>query len=219
MTVLAIDTALGACSAAVGDEDGVRAARFAQTAAGQTELLIPMIRAVLDEAGLAPGALTRIAVTIGPGSFAGTRIGLAAARAMARVHGIPVLGLTSLEALAGGAELEGPRIVAFDARKGQLYLQAFAGDLAPLSEPVAASLLEAEAALGGVPAGAVLLGSGAAALGAQWGMEGAVRPPLWPNAADFLMLAARHPATRGPFPRPLYLRAPGAVPYQPTARP
>jgi tRNA threonylcarbamoyladenosine biosynthesis protein TsaB len=212
--VLAIDTTLGACSAAVGDETGPLATRFAQTGTGQAELLLPMIVAVMEEAALAPPALGHIAVTIGPGSFAGTRIGLSTARAMALALHIPLIGLTSLESVAAAVTDPVPRIVAFDARKGELYVQGFDADLKPLTDPLAVTPEGAVMALNTMPADSLILGSGAAALGMVMGRERAVRAPFWPDAATFLAYAAGKPAHTGDPLRPLYLRAPGAMPYR-----
>ena len=201
----------------MGDERSVLAARFAETAAGQAELLVPMIESALREAGITPADLHAIAVTIGPGSFAGTRIGLAVARGMALVTGARLIGLTTFEAVAAAIPEGNPCVVAFDARKGQLYLQAFATNRTPMREPIAANVLEAAAALGEIPDGAWLVGSGAPALAAALGLEESVRPLLWPDAARFLPDVARHGTPSDTIPRPLYLRAPGAVAYRPMA--
>jgi len=173
-----------------------------------------MISAAMDEAGLPFSALGRIAVTIGPGSFAGTRIGLSVARAMSLALGIPIVGMTSLEAVAGAISEPVPRIVAFDARKRELYLQVFDADLRPHTEPLAAALDNAAQALTRISPDSVIIGSGASALAPILGMPGAVRPPLWPDAKTFVALAARRAPAIGSVPSPLYLRAPGAKPYR-----
>jgi tRNA threonylcarbamoyl adenosine modification protein YeaZ len=80
--VLAIDTALAACAVAVFETDGARmlARESLAMARGHAEALLPLIARVMDEAGIEFSALDRIAVTIGPGSFTGLRVGIAAAR-------------------------------------------------------------------------------------------------------------------------------------------
>jgi len=98
--ILAFDTALGACSAAVWADGLVLARAFEPRSRGHAEALLPMIEAVLAEAGLRLDALDRLAVTVGPGSFAGTRVGLAAARGLALATGLPLVGVTTLEAVA-----------------------------------------------------------------------------------------------------------------------
>jgi len=211
LITLTIETALGACSVAVGDEEAVLAARYEERAEGQAERLIPMIDEALKEAGLSPAALQRIGVTIGPGSFTGTRIGLATARALGLARGIPVLGITTLEALALQTPADSPALVAFDARRGQLYVQMFAAGEArtPLCAALAVSPQEAAAQLP-APAGAfTLIGSGAAALAqalppSRFAMA-RIAPTLFPEAAGFLTAIARQ-AAPAQMPRPLYLR-------------
>ena len=205
MLVLALDTALGACSVAIGDAQGISACRFEAMGTGHAEALMPMIEAVLAEARVAPGQLDRLGVTIGPGSFTGTRIGLAAARAFGRALGIPVIGVTTFEALA--VRMPGrPRVVAFDARRGQIYVQFFAADGTPRNDGAALEATDAARHLEewGVR-DPVLLGSGAAMLGEMTGAE--ISEYVWPDASAFLPLIARAPMPKD-MPRPLYLRAP-----------
>ena len=98
--LLALDTAGTACSAAVWCAGKVRARRFEVMARGQSERLVPMIEAVMSEAGIAYGALDAVAVTLGPGGFTGVRIGLATARALALAWARPIIGVSNFEALA-----------------------------------------------------------------------------------------------------------------------
>jgi tRNA threonylcarbamoyladenosine biosynthesis protein TsaB len=99
--VLAFDTSAGACSAAVLGGDGtVLARRCEALERGHAERLLPMLRDVLAEAGVEIADLALLAVTIGPGTFTGIRIGLAAARGLALASGLPLVGVTSLEAVA-----------------------------------------------------------------------------------------------------------------------
>src|ERR1700687_5333867 len=103
MRVLAIDTALEACSAAVLDtERASLAARESRPMVrGHAEALLPLIARVLERAGLDVAEIDRIAVTTGPGSFTGLRVGIAAARGIALATGQPAVGVSTLAAFAG----------------------------------------------------------------------------------------------------------------------
>src|SRR3569833_864960 len=102
MLILAIDTALDHCAAAVLDSDAavMRAQQSLPMKRGHAEALMPLIARVMKEAGLPFAALDRIAVTTGPGSFTGLRVGLSAARGIALAAGTPVVGVTTLTAYA-----------------------------------------------------------------------------------------------------------------------
>ena len=102
MQILAIDTALEACSVAVFDtEGGSRAkSRSLPMARGHAEALMPLIATVMSDARTEFDELDRIAVTVGPGSFTGLRVGVAAARGIGLAAGKPVVGLTTLAAMA-----------------------------------------------------------------------------------------------------------------------
>ena len=142
MKILALDSALSACSVAVLANGVVRAVRRQAMARGQAEALLPMVRAALDEAGLGFADLDRLAVTIGPGSFTGLRIGLAAARGLALATGLPLTGITTLEALAAAADPAARQgrgtVVLIDSRRGDVFMQIFGADAVPLSKPAAA---------------------------------------------------------------------------------
>src|SRR5438045_8275538 len=130
MRILAIDTALEACSAAVL-ETGRAAIIAAETqvmARGHAEALMPMIARVMDAAHTEFAELDRIAVTVGPGSFTGLRVGISAARGIALAAGKPAVGLSTLAALAAPliATDDGTQVVAaIDARHEHIYLQVF----------------------------------------------------------------------------------------------
>ena len=102
MRVLAIDTALEACSVAVLDTERaeLRAHESLSMQRGHAEALMPMVARVLDRAQLDFSAIDRVAVTTGPGSFTGLRVGIAAARGIALAAGKPAIGLTTLAAFA-----------------------------------------------------------------------------------------------------------------------
>lgn len=224
MKILGIDTCFESCSVAVGS--GLAAAnpliiaRTEPMATGQAERLMPMIQEVMAEAGLAFSDLDRIAVTVGPGTFTGMRIGVAAARALALALGIPIAGFTSLEVMAMNAQFRDrgswpdSLAIAVDARRGQVYFQPFIPGWPPhCAEPRIVSIAEAAARPGEGPL--VFAGSGgalAAEAARQAGREArAILPTLAPNMADALPLAATRSPVAGP-PRPLYLRPPDAKP-------
>ena len=99
--ILALDTTLGACSAALGDpHGGVLAAAFERRARGHAESIIPMIQAIFEDSGTARNEVAGIVCTSGPGSFTGLRVGLAAARGLALGLGVPAAGVPTLEVLA-----------------------------------------------------------------------------------------------------------------------
>ena len=171
MLVLAIDTALEACSAAVLDTGAgaVAAHDSLPMQRGHAEALMPLIARVMQRAGTAFAELDRIAVTTGPGSFTGLRVGLAAARGIALAAGKPAIGLTTLAAYATplvAADATRAVVAAIDARHDQVYLQVFgpggrtvvAARVAPLREALRVSAT-------GAPA---LVGTGATMLAEAW---------------------------------------------------
>ena len=207
MTVLALDSTMAACSAAVWANGGIAARRRELRLRGHAESLVPMVAAVLEEARIDCAELDAIAATRGPGTFAGVRIGLAAACGLALACARPLVGLSSLEALAAGAEAFAagrPVVVAAEARRGQVYAQRF-----PEGPPPAAMSAAAAAAL--APEGPVAVaGDAAARVAALMGARAAVAPgDGLPDAADAARLALGRAPRRAP-PAPLYLRAPGA---------
>ena len=153
MKILAIDTATAACSAALMSDGEIIAARHQAMMRGHAEALLPMVEAVM--AGVAYDSLGLIATTVGPGAFIGLRVGLAAARGLALAGGLPMIGVTTLEALAHGAgEVRGERAVVavLNARREEVYYQPFDGALTPLSPPRVGAPLAVE-----LPEGPVLL--------------------------------------------------------------
>jgi tRNA threonylcarbamoyladenosine biosynthesis protein TsaB len=208
--VLGLDCAGGACSAAILGEERILASRLAVMERGQSEALMPMIAAVLEEAALDLPALDLLAVTCGPGSFTGLRTGLAAARGLALASGLPLLGVTCFDAVAEAvARPDRARslVVALESRRAELYLQRFDGAFAAPPALVAAEDWEAFAP----PGGFAVVGDGARRF-----VAGLPRPDAEILAADPIdaahvaRLAARRwrPGTRPPSPLPLYLRVP-----------
>lgn len=204
MKTLIIDTALGACTAVAADGPRVAAVRGEDMARGHQERLGGMVRDVMGVAGWSYDALDRIAVTTGPGSFTGLRVGLAFAQGLALALGRPVTGLSTLAALARDAQAGAGETVwsLIDARRGQVYAQPFR-DGAPLAEPAALDLETAARRMAETQA-AVAVGSGAA-LAPVAGVRIIARAAPSPGA--LARLAADEP---GGAARPLYLRAPDA---------
>src|ERR1700704_5422858 len=151
MLILAIDTALDACSAAVLDTDASKmlAQESQPMKRGHAEALMPLIARVMKESGVAFASLDRIAVTAGPGSFPGLRVGLSAARGIGLAANKPVVGLTTLTAYAApvvGQNAEQPVISAIDARHDHVYFQVVSGNGSSLIRPRVAPVEEALAA-------------------------------------------------------------------------
>jgi len=218
MRILAFDTATTGCSAAVWADGAVAAHRARAMPRGQSEALLPMIQEAMAAAGMAFGDLDLLAVTVGPGAFTGLRIGLAAARGMALAAGLPCLGVTTMEAVAEAVPEEergdGPVLIALDAKRADLYAQAFGPEGAPLAAPAAVlpedlpDLLPpgaAAATVAGDAAGPALEALAAAGIAGR-----ASSAPGVPDAARIAALAARRwrPGTELPAPAPLYLRPP-----------
>jgi tRNA threonylcarbamoyladenosine biosynthesis protein TsaB len=141
-TLLAIDTAAPRLALALL-RDGDRVDVLVEDmATGQAERLFPALAALMPRAQTTYSDLTRIAVTTGPGSFTGLRIGLSAARGLALALNIPVLGIPSLLALSLCAGCE-PLGVLLDARRGEAYFQSFSGPGIPVGEPALLPIDEA----------------------------------------------------------------------------
>ena len=217
MRVLAIDTALEACSAAVLDtEQGVLASESRPMARGHAEALMPLIAKVMGDAKLPFAELDRIAVTTGPGSFTGLRVGLAAARGIALASGKPAFGLTTLAAFAAPYIAGDDTValaVAIDARHEHVYLQVFGPGGRTLVPPRIASIRDAvRIAANGKTR---IVGNAARMVAAAWPAN--EPPPALveeikvPDIAWIARLGAV--ANGGPSSlKPLYLRAPDAQP-------
>ena len=203
MRVLAIDTALDACQAAVLDRNLPLAVRTEPMSRGHQERLAPMVQAVMADAGLSFDALDRIGVTIGPGSFTGLRVGLAFAKGLSVALRLPCVGVGALEALAASVP-PGLVAAAVDARKERVYLQLFRDGTA-IDEARMLDIAEAQVSVAAFSReGAVrTIGPGAALLGAR---TEALDVPN-PVALARLIASAVEPKGR---PQPLYLRAPDA---------
>jgi len=221
MNILALDTSMGVCSAAVlrtAASGHTQVLREAGMMRGHAEALMPMVEAVLTEADLSPRDLDMIASTQGPGSFTGVRIAIAAARGLALTSRAALFGTDSLtvmarRALREGLDPGGPFAVAVDARRDMVYLGLFGPDGTRLDGPMLCTPTDAVARLPrdlvlAVGNGADLLAEAAAAQ--DRALDGTL-PDLQPGAMALAELAAESP-NRTEILRPLYLRPPDAKP-------
>ena len=223
-SLLALDTTGRSCSAAVWHGGRVAGQRLELMDRGQSERLVPLVEAVLAEAALAFRDLDAIAVTLGPGGFTGVRIGLAAAQGFALAWDLPLLGVSSFEAVACGipASARAGRNLAvlLESKRNDFFLQLFDDGLGVLSAPAALTPAELPAAL---PAGPLLV-AGDAATRARCLLSARGDLSFLPgenaiDAAAVACLASGRPLPRDgdARPAPLYLRAPDVTPPGPRA--
>src|SRR6266566_6119251 len=170
MRVLAIDTALGACAAAVLDSHRgvILASESLGMLRGHAEAVMPLIARVMDAARCEFADLDRIAVTVGPGSFTGLRVGISAARGIALATAKPAVGVSTLAAFASPYLVAGetrPVVAAVDARHDQVYFEVFGPGGRILVTP---RLVAVRDAVRAASAAAVIVGSGAGILAAAW---------------------------------------------------
>ena len=222
MNILAFDTCLGAVSVAVRWQSAqghwLLRDRLEMREGGHAERLMPMIAEVMGEAGLAFSDLDRIAVTVGPGTFTGVRVGVAAARGLALASGLPVVAATSLAVMAhrAGELLDKPPedllAVAVDARRGMVYVQLFGQTQDRPSAPLLLAPEDVAPLVGARPV--VVVGSGARAvadaIAAAGGRAEARLADLQPHARSLALMAERLEPSRPV--RPLYLRPPDVKP-------
>ncbi|MBA2466531.1 MAG: tRNA (adenosine(37)-N6)-threonylcarbamoyltransferase complex dimerization subunit type 1 TsaB [Sphingomonas sp.] len=193
--ILAIDTSTAACTAALFDDAGnCVAERTEVIGRGHAERLVPMIEELL-----VGRTASHILVGVGPGSFTGIRVGIAAAHGLAIGWNAELSGMSSLALLASGTPSR-PIAVAISGGHGELFVQQFDG---PRPSSPLVNLNPADAAA--CTAANLVVGTGAAALVGARG-SGEARD-AWPNAADALKLPLE---LRTLEPRPLYARAPDA---------
>jgi tRNA threonylcarbamoyl adenosine modification protein YeaZ len=218
MRVLAIDTALESCSVAVLDtaRSAMMASEQIVMARGHAEALMPLIARTMDRAHADFKDIDRIAVTVGPGSFTGMRVGIAAARGIALASGKPAVGLSTLAAYAApyiASEDTKPIVVAIDARHEHVYLQVFAPGGRTLVGARITPLREAlRVASTGAPR---LVGTGAKMLAAAWPTGEQPPSAVEDKGAPDIDWVARLGAAATDIttaPKPLYLRAPDAQP-------
>ena len=218
MRCLAIDTALNGCSACVLEAGAAEplAQETLPLARGHAEALLPLVERVMARVEGGFAALDRVAVTVGPGSFTGLRVGLSAARAIALAAEVPCVGVTTLAAYAAPLILQqdaSVAVAAIDARHGQVYVQAVAPRNMALITPRIAPLRDAvrmlgQASLRIVGTGAMLFAEEARAFGLNVLSCDAAQSPDIAYVARLGLVA--DPASAPP--RPYYLRAPDAKP-------
>lgn len=215
MRILAIDTAADLCAACVFDSrsDATAGRKVLDLGRGHAESVMGVIEAALEAAGLGYGGLGAIAVSVGPGSFTGVRVGVSAARGLALALSIPAIGVSTLEALAAEARRavpDRPVLVALGQRSAALFAAAFDAGGEALIAP--AALPAAALAAWALETRAIVAGSAAPLVAAAAATElPAILPAATADIATYARLAAaRRPG--GERPRPLYLRAPDAAP-------
>ncbi|WP_257167716.1 tRNA (adenosine(37)-N6)-threonylcarbamoyltransferase complex dimerization subunit type 1 TsaB [Bradyrhizobium sp. SRS-191] len=218
MLILAIDTALDHCAAGVLNTDSAEmiAQDVLPMKRGHAEALMPLLARVMQQSGIGFADLDRVAVTTGPGSFTGLRVGLSAARGIGLAAHKPVVGVTTLSAYAAPVVSEDrnhPVISAIDARHDHLYYQVVSGSGEELVAPQVASIDDVLAAARfGAPH---LVGNAAAILAERWphgdAAPVAVDTQPGPDIAWVAWLGAAADPAHAPA-RPFYLRAPDVKP-------
>lgn len=218
MTVLAIDTSMQACSAALSI-DGRCIGRFEERERGHAEAIVPMIADVMKDAGVGFDDLDKLAVSTGPGTFTGVRVGIATARGLALAAGLPLIGRSGLvvmahQVISARSKNEASDIlIAADARRGQIYWALFDHTGRERTEPAANTVSEIVSAL---PQGEIII----AGTGTQLVLETAENmardvivtiPDLLPDAAALAKMADGLQPDDSPV-TPLYLRRPDAKP-------
>ena len=219
--VLALDSAGLGCSVAVASGATVLSIEQDTAIYGQAEKLVPMVDSVMRRAGLPASALDMIGVTVGPGSFTGIRVGLAAARGIAQVNGARLIGVTGFEAVVAGLPKSPLRadfiLIALESRCEDFFVQLFDQARVALDNPTATMPTALNGMLNKVIGAAPLLLMGDAAQRVASHLarrpDAIVAEDAAPNAAGVLQAAlCRWPSpaqTAGPV--PLYLRAPAVT--------
>lgn len=223
--ILAIDTASTLCAACVADTStGAEHGRAVEDIGkGHAERLMAVIAEALEKAGAGYRDLSAIAVAIGPGSFTGIRVGVAAARGLALALKVPASGVTTLSAIAEEARsrFPGRRILAsIDAKRDELYVEDHAADGTLRFGPAVVRTEDAAALLTGpqpvlAGSGMPLLAKTAEAAGLAFDVAGGGATA---DIVVYARLAAQGRACNAP-PRPLYLRGPDARPQSGYALP
>ncbi len=217
MRILAIDTALQACSACVVQAGAAEPLALEQIPMerGHAEALLPLVDRVIAAVEGGFGSLGRVAVTVGPGSYTGLRVGIAAARAIGLAVGVPVVGVSTLSAHL--ASLMGaPRhlmAATIDARHGQIYFQAVAPGGRVVVPPTLTLVRDAVRMMGTGPV--TLAGSAAKAVATEAALQGIEAHVASAAMAPEIALVARLGLLADPaqaLPKPLYLRGPDAKP-------
>jgi tRNA threonylcarbamoyladenosine biosynthesis protein TsaB len=218
LRVLAIDTALGACSACIQDTGtGEMLARETiPMERGHAEALLPLIDRLVSQVEGSFGSLSRVAVTVGPGSYTGLRVGISAARGIGLAAGIPVVGVATLSAFLAplmASDSRGLFTGAIDAKHGHIFVQAIAYGGKVIIAPSLMSYRDAIRQLGSGPL--MIAGTAAASLAAEARAQGVEAHVIEDSPAPDIAWVARLGAIADPasaLPKPLYLREPDAKP-------
>lgn len=219
MKVLALDCAFGAISLAAASWQGAQRVTLGvldiPRPTASAERLVPAIEDVLRRADFAARDLSLVAVTSGPGTFTGVRIGIAAANGLAIATGCEVATASTFAVVAfsarhrlGASALGRPIAVAFDARLGQVFLQAFDAEGRELGPGRLLDAAAAAAEIGRLHT-PIVAGSGAALIASE-PRSGVTVIDLAPDARDLLALTPS--LSRSSRATPRYLRAPDAKP-------
>lgn len=203
MKILAIDSTHGTCSAAYFNGDRVVSEIAEEMERGQAERLIPMVQGVLKQAAVGFKEIEAVAVTTGPGSFTGVRVGLAAADGIALAAGLPMIGVSVLETLAWKIHRHTPELenlcLVLETKRDDFYVQRYCRGV-PLEDPAAKTAGEIKMFCSEY----VFAGNGVGRLIEQIG-DVNVCTAAMPTAADVALLAAdRKPCKE--FPEAMYLR-------------
>jgi len=210
MRILAVDTALGGCSVALLEDDTILAHIFEAMDRGHAERLAPMVDEMMRVAEADFAGLDRLAVTTGPGTFTGQRVGLAFMRGLRLALDKPLVGVTTLEVIATSAMAETnatKAAVIHDARRAEAYLLLQNGDTTVLEPTVMLFTDAVERIRAFGPC--VLAGTGAQIASEALATDFALSSIRQPDALWVARLALQRPAPLQP-PGPLYLRAPDA---------
>jgi tRNA threonylcarbamoyladenosine biosynthesis protein TsaB len=195
--ILALDTCLSACAGAIVKNGVVLAKAIEPMQRGHQERIAGMTEALMAQASIGFSELDRIAVTVGPGSFTGLRIGLAFAKGLSVALDIPCAGVGVLDVL-GRQTGGGSSLVVLDARGGQVHCQAFDG-----GSPVGPAMTLDVGAAAQLRAPDLLIGDGASLLAAAFPLA----RQIIPEACDPSIVAALGAAEPPPPPNPVYMRA------------
>ena len=223
--LLACDTTQGACSVAITKGDELLKEIIVPMARGHAEAIMPMIIEVLEEVGVAPAQLERLAVTTGPGTFTGVRLGLAACRAYAVALDVPLMGIPTMQAMAQAATVDQPVFVAIDARRDELYCQLFSKIQSPqgragLTSPLVIARDALAQYLPDEPF--AVIGTGASFVLDQSSIANLSDAPEYPQARYVASMAGAQnwsDLSAQTLPEPIYLRAADATLPDPNKRP
>jgi tRNA threonylcarbamoyladenosine biosynthesis protein TsaB len=208
--ILAIETGSWSCSVAIraGDRQWP-AHEFEKTDHGHATMLMPMIERAMAKAGCDYADLGRIAVAVGPGSFTGIRVGLAAALGLSLASGVPVVGISSFLTVASmePRERQGRQLFALlDSRRAEPFLAELDADLRFVQPPSVVNVDDLDAIL--APARPLILAGDAPAMG-RYAKQGGIRLMQTSPDALFVAMLAADPARRFDLPpKPVYIRPP-----------